>query len=193
MNHMSDPNVLASLWRQQAEIDIESGRHALVGLGLGNVDAQSLVALLAVQRFAQRAGPLAEPQLVTGDGDLWLSVLMLRPPTSEDAPSSFDVLYAGSDVATYAASLDIATTRHIAPISRSGATPLPPGKAWMLTPTAFPGSERADLEFLPFVQHGAPFAPVSAPQPTSPRWIDQVEAWAVLVLALALLVAAIFV
>lgn len=190
---MSDPNVLASLWRRQAEIDIESGRRPLVGLGLGNVDAQSLVALLAVQRFAQKAGALAEPQVVAGDGDLWLSALMLRPPIHEDIPSSFDVTYAGGDVATHAASLNIATAQHTAPITRSGTAPLPPGMAWMLTPTAFPGSERADLEFLPLVQNGAPFAPVSAPQAALPHWIDQVEAWAVLILALALLVAAIFV
>jgi hypothetical protein len=181
--------VLARLWQRQAEIDIESGRRPLVGLGLGNVDAEGLLALLAVQRFSQRAGAVAEPQVVAGDGDLWLSALMLRPPTDEDAPSTFEVTYGGGDVATYAASLTIATAPHLGPRT----TPLPPGMAWMLTPTALPGSERADLEFLPLAQNGAPFAPVSAPQATSPHWIDQMEAWAVLVFALALLVAAIFV
>lgn len=193
MNHTFNPDVLTLLWQRQAEIDIESGRRPLVGLGLGNVDAESLLTLLALQRFAQRTGALAEPQVVAGDGDLWLSALLLRPPTHEDAPSSFDVIYAGGDVATHAASLTITTAVHTAPFTGPGAMPLPPGMAWMLTPTALPGSERADLEFLPLAQNGAPFAPVSAPQATSPHWIDQVEAWAVLLLALALLLAAIFV
>lgn len=189
MNHTFNSDGLARLWQRQAEIDIESGRRPLVGLGLGNVDAESLLALLAVQRFAQRAAALAEPQVVAGDGDLWLSALMLRPPTDDDSPSTFDVVYGGGDVATHAASLTISAAPHIWP----GIAPLPSGMAWMLTPTALPGSERADLEFLPLAQNGAPFAPVSMPKATSPHWIDQMEAWAMLVLALALLVAAIFV
>ena len=186
---MLNPDLLARLWQRQAEVDIESGRRPLVGMGLGNVDAESLTALLAVQRFSLRSGGLAEPQVVTGDGELWLSTLLLRPLAHEDAPTSFQVIYGGSDVATHAASLTIAAS----PVTAPGPIPLPPGMAWALTPTALPGSERSDLETLPFAQDGAPFAPVSLPAATSPHWIDQVQAWAVLALALALLVTAIFV
>lgn len=184
-----NPNTLAHLWQRQAEVDLESGRRPLLGLGLGNVDAESLVGLLAVQRFGQRAAALAEPQVVTGgDGDLWLSALLLRPPADDETPPAFSVSYGGNDVATHAAALTIA-----APPPSAGAPTLPAGMAWALTPTALPGSERADLEFLPFVQDSATFAPVSPSTSASSHWIDQVEAWAVLLLVLALLLTAIFV
>ncbi|MEZ4836377.1 MAG: hypothetical protein R2873_31020 [Caldilineaceae bacterium] len=171
MTRQQNPTSLAHLWQKQAEIDIESGRRPLVGVGLGNVDAESVTALLAVQRFARRAGGLGQPQVLAGgDGDVWLSALLLRPLAEDDTPSSFDVIYAGGDAATHAASLTIATSS----ATMLGPKPLPPGMAWMLTPTALPGSERGDLEYLPFVEEGAPFAPVSAcrrrRRPGSIRW-----------------------
>ena len=93
------------------------------------------------------------------------------------------VLYAGGDSATHAATLNIA-------VGRTNAAVLPPGLAWSMTPTATPGSERSELELLPFVLADEDFVP-QIPSSTAVDWLGQLERWTGLLLALGLLIAAI--
>jgi hypothetical protein len=123
---------------------------------------------------------------VGGEGSQWLlaTAQWQERATSSSQQHSFGVIYAGSDLATYAASLNI----HAPLAADPGGPFLSPGMAWMLTPTALPGSEQSDLEFLPFVLADPIFAPVSAP-PVQAGWMEQLEMWAVLLLAIGLLLA----
>ncbi len=190
MNRYGNPELLTRLWRRQAEINIETGLRPLLGLGLGGMDVESLISLLALKELARRPAGLSDAQIVVGgEGELWLAALYLRPAlhATEDA-NAIDITYAGSDQATHAASLTIAAL----PASGTGPAFLPAGMAWSLTSSAVPGSERSDTEYLPFQQRGATFAPVSAAS-SSAAWSDRIEAWIVLAVAFALVVAAIVV
>lgn len=186
MNRYPHPDQLAALWQRVVEIGNETGRRPLIGLGRDPFHPENALALVALHRLARRPVGLIEPRFVVGgEGELWLLAAMQWRTRAGHALSTdgFNLVYAGKSLATYAASL----TLNAPPASRGPM--LSPGMAWMLTPTAVPGSERSDLEDLPFVLAEPLFVPVIAP-PVAPDWLDRLETWGVLLLAVGLLLAA---
>jgi hypothetical protein len=171
-----------------AEIGAEAGRLPVVGLGVDSFHTEGLLFLLAWQRLARRSTGLLDPHLVVGgEGELWLMASLIwqsrRDPLA--VTGAHNVFYAGSDLATRAAALTV----NAPPDSDSGRSLLPAGMAWMLTPTALPGGGYADPEHLPFLLEPSLFTPVGAP-PLSSSWFDQIETWAVIGLAVALVLSA---
>lgn len=188
MNRYPNPEALTAYWQHSLEIGSEAGQRAVIGLGLESVQAEQVLVLLALRRLAHRPVGLADPViLVGGEGDLWLLSAMQwhrRPPALSRA-GQLNLVFAGSDVATYAAIANISAPSGAPP----GGPLLPPGMAWALTPTALPGSERSDLSYLPFVLADDLFVPSVVP-PVPSTWLDRVEVWATIVLVLGLLLAA---
>jgi hypothetical protein len=189
MNPHPDPNALAAHWQRMAEIGAESGRLPLIGLGVDSFHTENLLFLLAWRRLARRSTGLLDPRLVVGgEGELWLMANLIwqsrRDPLA--VAGAHNVFYAGSDLATRAAALTV----NVRPDADVGQPSLPVGMAWMLTPTALPGSGHADLEYLPFLLDESLFTPVAAPPSPSSRF-DQIEIGSVIVLAVALVLAAI--
>lgn len=166
------------------DISIETGRRPLLGLGIDTLHPESIMVLMALRQLAQRSTRPAIPAIVAGgEGELWLFTGLLWQSTTHVAGPA-PAIYGGNDLATYAAVLNISALP--APV---GDPALPAGMAWMLTPTAVPGSERSDLTYLPFVLRSPLFTPVTlTSQPAT--WLDQMELWAALLLATALLLAA---
>ena len=136
MNYFFSPGQLGQAWRQLADNANESGETPLFDLGLDSLYGGGLLKLLALGRIArQNLGP-QHPTVVTGgDGWLWLlAMLVWRPAVggrrlqsaavpgaaseeeaeavserSDDADRT--VLYAGADIAQYAAVLNLVGQR----------------------------------------------------------------------------------
>jgi len=181
----TNPAQLASVWQRMADIATEAGETSLVTLGIDSLHLDSGFSLLALHRIArQNLGPVSPLVVAGGEGELWLLAMLLwqRRPLASHTDAAL-VLYAGGDSATHAAALNIA-------VGRTNAAVLPPGLAWSMTPTATPGSERAELELLPFALADEDFVP-QIPSSTAVDWLEQLERWTGLLLALGLLIAAI--
>jgi hypothetical protein len=188
MNRYLDPRRLAAHWQRIIEINNEAGRRPVISLGMNSFHPESVLRLLAMQQLARRPAGIIDPLVaVGGEGEEWLlAVLQWQARGGQPLePDGFAVAYAGSDLATHAATLNI----HTAPGPDPGGPILPPGMAWMLTPTALPGSEQSDPEALPFLLADTLFTPVAAP-PVTPHWLDQLETWVVLLVVASLLLAA---
>jgi hypothetical protein len=187
MNRYPNPDNLTAHWQRIVEINTEMGRRPLLGIGVDTLQPESLLILLALARLARRtAGPLPPRFVAGGEGELWLFTNLLWQSSGHGVRSKHGIaaIYGGSDFATYAATLNISAL----PMAASHPV-LPPGMAWMLTPTAMPGSERSDLVYLPFVLRSPLFAPITVPPPPA-TWLDRLELWAALLLAAALVLAA---
>ncbi len=208
MNYFSDPGQLSHAWRQLADNANESGTTPLFALGLDSLYRNSLLKLLALSRLArQNLGP-QHPTIVTGgDGWLWLlTMLVWRPavgghqrhsaavssaPAEEELEGLSEryddagrtVLYAGADVALYAAALNLAVQQ-----GERGATP--PGLDWSVPASTSAGVEGSDIELLPAV-----VSQVSLPDAAGPSdnaGLRKGERWAGGLLAFALLIASFF-
>jgi hypothetical protein len=188
MNQHSDPTILAAHWQRMVEIGAESGKLSVVGLGVESLQPESLLCLLAWRRLALRSTGMLDPRLVVGgEGELWLMASLIwqsrRDPLA--VAGAHHVFYAGPDLATRAAALTVTSPAHAGVRVPS----LPVGMAWMLTPVSLPGSGQADVEQLPFLLDESLFTPVSTPvSPSSP--FDPIELWAVILLVVALVLAA---
>jgi hypothetical protein len=190
MNRYPDPRTLAAHWQRTIEINSEAGRRPLIGLGMNSFQPESVLRSLAIQRLARRPAGVMDPLIVVGgEGEEWLlTVLQWQVRRGQPLqPASFAITYGGSDLATHAAILNV----HTAPGPDPGGPFLPHGMAWMLSPTALPGSEHSDLEALPFLLADPLFAPVAVP-PVTAHWLDQLETWVVLLFVASLLLAAWF-
>lgn len=187
MNPYTSPQQLASVWRRMADTAAETGETPLIALGIDSLHPDSGLGLLALSRIARRSlGPQNPVVVAGGEGELWLlgTLLWQRPAGGTDAPPD-QVLYAGGDAATHAAALNTA----VRPVD---AAVLPPGMAWMLSPTATPGAERSDVELLPLALAEEDFVP-QAIGPDAADWLAQLERWLGLLLALGLLIGAVLV
>lgn len=181
MNLYSTPAALAALWRRRLEMTLEAGETPVLALGLDSLHPDSAMALHALRRLAASRPGAVEPWIVAGgEGDLWLLGAAQWPQGKRGG-----ALYGGNDSATFAASLNLAEAGQ----SGLAGAGLPLGMGWMLSPTAAPGSERSEAEYLPFALAADEFAPL--PPPAAPTdWIAGVEGWAVALLAVGLLLAA---
>lgn len=183
MNHYTHPETLAAYWQQSIDMGAEAGQRPLIGMGTGSLQPETVLPLLATAWMARRATHLRDPLLlVGGDGDLWW-LAALQWSQKRTAAQTTLLWYAGADLATYAASANIARLSSSVDLSMR-----PPGMAWMTTPTALPGSQSANLAFLPCFLADDLFVP--APVPTAqPSWPDSIEFWLTLLLVIALLLA----
>lgn len=187
MNLYESPRALAALWRRQLEIGLEAGETPVLSLGWDTLHPDSLFTLTALGGLAHRRPGAVDPRVVAGgEGDLWLLGTTQWPPGGRGAHvRRGGVLYAGNDSATFAASLTLAE----APGSDLSGPALPLGMAWLLTPTAAPGTERSEGEYLPFALAPDEFSPLPVP-PTPSDWLARLEGWSIALLAVGLLVAA---
>lgn len=187
MNLYESPRALAALWRRQLEMGLEAGETPVLALGWDTLHPDSLFPLAGLDDLARRRPGAVDPRVVAGgEGDLWLMGAIHWPTGRRGThPSRGGVLYAGNDSATFAASLTLAEASSA---ERSGPS-LPLGMAWLLTPTAAPGTERSEGEYLPFALAPDEFSPLPVP-PTSSDWLARLEGWAIVLLAIGLLVAA---
>ena len=201
----SSPRQLAHAWRQLADHANESGETPLFALGLDSLYRGGVLRLLALGRLArQNLGP-QHPTVVTGgDGWLWLlSMLIWRPAvggrrlhsaavpsaaTEEEAEvlsGQFDdsertVLYAGADIAAYAAVLNLSR-------QRGAWDAMPMGLDWSVRTSTSAGVEGSDIELLPAFVNQASLA--SSAGPVDESWLRRGERWAGVLLALVLLIA----
>ena len=193
MNIYTNPEQLASVWRRMADIAIENGETPLITLGIDSLYRDSGLSLLALNRIArQNLGPLNPVVVAGGESALWLLAMLLWRSSAKERRRDGQaegvaeiprlVVYAGGDSASQAAALNIAARQ-----TDSGA--LAPGMAWMASPAATPGAERADSELLPLALAGEDFIPQMA-TPAAGDWLEQGERWTGTLLALGLLIAA---
>ena len=181
MNLYENPRGLATLWRRELEMALEAGETPVLALGWDTLHPDSFFALAALGELARRRPGAVDPQIVAGgEGDLWLLGGIQWSPNR-----SGGVVYGGNDSATFAASLTLAESTD----SVLAGPNLPLGMAWLLTPTAAPGSGRSEGEYLPFALAQDEFSPLPAP-PRASDWVTWLEGWAIALLAVGLLVGA---
>ena len=184
MNLYESPRSLSALWRRQLEMALEAGETPVLALGWDTLHPDSIFARAALGGLARRRPGAVDPLVVAGgEGDLWLLGTTQWPRGRRGG-----VVYAGNDSATFAASLTLAGS----PGSGLSGPTLPLGMAWLLTPTAAPGAERSEGEYLPFALTPDEFAPLPAPS-TAPDWVARLEGWSIVLLAVGLLVAALII
>ncbi len=187
MNLYESPISLSDLWRRQLEMALEAGETPVLTLGWDTLHPDSIFPLAALGGLARHRPGAVEPWVVAGgEGDLWLLGVSQWPSGRRGTHTRRGgILYAGNDSATFAASLTLAEPPH----SALSAPALPLGMAWLLTPTAAPGAERSEGEYLPFALTPDEFAPLTGP-PSTPDWVAKLEGWSFALLAIGLLVAA---
>lgn len=178
------PEYLAALWRQRLDSGQEAGHSTLLPLGQDTLHPDSGFILLALSRIVRRSGGRQAPILCAGgDGDFWLLTLMLWRRRSSDSGRNRSIpVYGGGDGGTYAAHLNIVQPGGEHLYSEL----LSPGHLWLTNPVALPGSERSDVEFVPFAlnQHD------SQRSERSENFYERLESFLVLVTVLALLLTA---
>ncbi|MBX3052951.1 MAG: hypothetical protein KF753_15825 [Caldilineaceae bacterium] len=178
-----NPRSLTAVWRKQLETALEAGETPVLALGWDTLHPDSLLPLAALDGLAHRRPGAIDPWVVAGgEGVLWLLGAARWPQGRRGG-----ALYAGNDTTTFAASLTLTES----PRSAHAGINLPMGMAWMLTPSAVPGAERAEGEYLPFALAPDEFTPLSAPAEPS-DWIGGLQNWAVALLALGYLLLALF-
>ncbi len=178
---------LITLWERTLERHLEAGRPAVLALGLTELRPDELASIQALNRLSRYPLGVAQPRIVVGgEGSRWLLALLQWQPR-QGLPPGLAVWYGGNDLATYAASLNLAETPDRLGIFLGGG--LSPGMAWMLTPLAAPGSEEEALEQLPFALAESLFRPGPPPPPSQADWSARLEAVLAVLLALALILA----
>lgn len=207
MTIFTDPAQLADAWRRMTDTANENGETPVFALGLGSFLRSGLLNLVALGRLARQNLGLQYPVVIAGaESWLWLSAMFVWQPTSgpkrrsagaaavaksgarQDQTEEIDsagrtVLYAGADVASYAAVLNLADRNRDRKMT-------PAGLDWSRTPSTSPCVEGAAIELLPaVVTPELTLAPVSSSQNT---WLQKGERWAGVALALVLLLAAFF-
>lgn len=181
MNPYPTPRALSTIWRRQLEMALEAGETPVLALGCDTLRPDSAFALDALHRLARSRPGAVDPWVVAGgEGDLWL-----LGATQWQKERQGGAIYGGNDSATFAATLTLAESGR----TDGAGTTLPAGMAWMLTPTATPGAERSEGEYLPFALAQDEFSPLPVSE-TSSDWIERLENWGVALLALGLLVTA---
>lgn len=187
MNLYESPLSLSDLWRRQLEMALEAGETPVLTLGWDTLHPDSIFPLAALGGLARHRPGAVEPWVMAGgEGDLWLLGASQWPSGRRgNHTRRGGVLYAGNDSATFAASLTLAEP----PNSALSAPALPLGMAWLLTPTAAPGAERSEGEYLPFALASDEFSPLPV-LPTPSDWLARLEGWSIALLAVGLLVAA---
>lgn len=187
MNLYESPRALSALWRRQLAMGLEAGETPVLALGWDTLHPDSLFPLAGLAELARRRPGAVEPQVVAGgEGDLWLlGTTQWQTGRRGTHIRRGGVLYGGNDSATFAASLTLAET----PGADLSGPSLPLGMAWLLTPTAAPGAERSEGEYLPFALASDEFSPLPVP-PAPTDWLARLEGWAIALLAVGLLVAA---
>lgn len=177
-------------WQNEIEQRLEAGVTPILELGVSSLTTDSTASLLALQLLAARRVDAFRPVVpVGGAGAAWLAVLMqpAPPPSAQGVPEPA-VLYTGANLAEHMASLALLhSAGHLPAMDRSrDAGPL----SSYFQPQSQPGFS-APWETLPFLQAGATGAePIrfdeGGTEPTA-DWL----AWAVLLLALLLVILAI--
>jgi len=179
MNLYPSPRSLAALWRRRLEIALEAGKIPVLALGWDTLHPDSAFSLAALHLLTRSRPGVVDPWIVAGgEGGLWLFGATLWQKGRRGG-----ALFGGNDSATFAATLTLAESAHTGVAEAA----LPGGMAWMLTPTATPGSERSEGEYLPFALAPDEFSPLPAPD-APPDWVEHLENWGVALLALGLLV-----
>ncbi len=191
MNLYRSPRTLSAHWHRLLETGLEAGDSPVLALGWDTLHPDSFFSVAALNHLSHHRPGAINPWVVAGgEGGLWLMGANQWPRTEFGG-----AVYGGNDCVTYAASLTLAEPPRS---GLDGSAGLPLGMAWMLTPTAAPGSERSEGEYLPFALAPDEFSfssllrPLSDPDssPSALDWIAGAEHWAAILLVLGLLVAA---
>lgn len=116
------PQQITQQWQDDVEQSIEAGATPVMELGAGDMPIEDLASLLAVQRWSALRTDLTVPILPAGGlGPQWLAALLRPAPhLSEDSPPQPVVAYAGAAEVEY---LTAAALLHAAagpPASRPG-------------------------------------------------------------------------
>jgi len=172
-------------WQNEIEQRTEAGLNPILELGVSSLTTDSTAALFALQLLAERRTDAARPIVATGGtGATWLAVLMQPAPPAEGV-SAPAMLYTGPTLAEHMASVALLHAAVDAPAAGYAGDPVVP--AAYLQPRSRPGFN-ALWETLPFVQaepvaHEASDSDALSADPTG-DWL----AWAVLLLALFLVI-----
>lgn len=181
-------------WQTEIEHQVEAGKTPILDLGVGSLTTDSAAALLALQLLAARRDDASRPVLLAGGpNSAWPAFLLAPGGSPLGAPSAQGVfqpwvLYTGANLAEHAATSDTL----LAAVDLPGSGPAKNSGlvASMFQPRNRPGS-LAPWETLPFlhIRDETPAALQYDEQPTDPTqdWL----AWAVLLLALFLVILAI--
>ncbi len=171
-------------WQNEIEQRTEAGLNPILELGVSSLTTDSTAALFALQLLAERRTDAARPIVATGGaGATWLAVLMQPAPPQRASPPA--MLYTGPTLAEHMASVALLHAAVDAPAAGYAGDPVVP--AAYLQPRSRPGFN-ALWETLPFVQaepvaHEASDSDALSADPTG-DWL----AWAVLLLALFLVI-----
>ena len=177
-------------WQAEIEHQVEAGATPVLDLGMGGLTTGSAAALLALQLLAARRNDAARPMLLAGGPNSAWPALLLPPGSPPSAQGVFQpaFLYTGANLAEHAATSAIFQ----AAVDMPGAG-RPKENALVASaflPNNRPGS-LAPWEALPFldIQNKTNAALQDGEQPADPTqdWL----AWAVLLLALFLVILAI--
>jgi len=171
-------------WQNEIEQRTEAGLNPILELGVSSLTTDSTAALFALQLLAEQRTDAARPIVATGGaGATWLAVLMQpAPPQGVSAPA---MLYTGPTLAEHMASVALMHAAVDAPAAGYAGDPVVP--AAYFQPRSRPGFN-ALWETLPFIQtepvaHEASDSEALSADPTG-DWL----AWAVLLLALFLVI-----
>lgn len=97
------PSDIVQQWQDDVEQNTEAGVAPMLELGVSNMAAHDLPALLAMQRWCAQRSDITRPYLpVGGLGPLWIAAMM-RPVSRHAAPDVPEpmVLYSGTNDAEY--------------------------------------------------------------------------------------------
>jgi len=191
---MPSASNIVERWQTEIEHQVEAGRTPILDLGVGGLTTDSAAALLALQLLAARRNDAARPMLLAGGPNSAWPALLLPPGGSPlGAPSAQGVfqpavLYTGANLAEHAATTAILHACMDLPGSDS------PKDSGLVASAFQPGNRPGSLaawEALPFLasrgETNAALQVGERPADPTQDWL----AWAVLLLALFLVILAI--
>ncbi len=172
-------------WQNEIEQRTEAGLAPILELGISSLTTDSTAALLALQLLAERRADAARPIVAAGGpGAAWLAALMQPAPPAQGV-SAPTVLYTGPSLAEHMASISLTHAAVDAPAADYAGDPVVP--AAYFEPRSRPGA-LALWETLPFVQGESAAHEASGDEALSADPTGDWLAWAVLLLALFLVI-----
>lgn len=181
---------IADRWQNEIDHEIEAGGTPILDLGVGSLTTASAAALLALQLLAARRDDAARPVVIAGGPNSAWPALLLPPLPPATAQGVFQptIFYTGATPAEHMAS---AAITHAAVDAPGFGRPTDAGiVAAAFQPGTRPGSPAAweTLPFLHTYNHAdASFEEAERAADPTADWL----AWAVLLLALFLVILAI--
>ena len=170
-------------WTDAVEIGLENGRSPLFHLGAGLSLLENLPTLVALHAFAHERSDVTAPTAVIGGQPLlWLAALMQEREAQSASTPPITVVFAGPDLAT-----EIAGVELLAQPTRD--TIVPPGFAPLLAPSEQAGAPLWESLPLLLAQESSAPPPADGAAEVADRWL----AWAGAGLAFVLIVLALLV